>query len=87
MIPNREGWHSLAVKNLSALLREVTSKNNDVFNFLNCLHQFRTTNKFKSHKKVCEDKDFCDVITPSEDTKILEFNNTRNLTKHHLKKA
>ena len=28
----------------------------------------------KSHKKVCKNKDFCNVIIPSEDTKILEFN-------------
>ena len=26
------------------------------------------------HKRVCENKDFCSVIVPSEDTKILEFN-------------
>ena len=25
-------------------------------------------------KKVCENKDFCNVIIPSQDTKILEFN-------------
>ena len=28
----------------------------------------------KSHKKVCENKDFCNVIIPIKDTKILEFN-------------
>ena len=27
----------------------------------------------ESHKKVCENKDFCNVLTPSEDPKILEF--------------
>ena len=26
------------------------------------------------HKKVCQNKDFCNVIIPSEDTKTLEFN-------------
>ena len=26
MIPNEEGWHYLALKKLSALLREITSK-------------------------------------------------------------
>ena len=31
-------------------------------------------NKLESHKKVCENKNFCNVIMPSEDTKILEFN-------------
>ena len=27
MIPNREKWHYLAIKKLSAVLREITSKN------------------------------------------------------------
>ena len=67
-------WHYLAVKKLSALLRGITSKNNGDFYCLNCLHSFRTKNKLESHKIVCENKDFCNVIMPSEDTKVLEFN-------------
>ena len=31
-------------------------------------------NKLKSHKRVCENKDFCNGIMSSEDTEILEFN-------------
>ena len=34
----------------------------------------KTKNKFESHIKVCENKDFCSVAVPSEDKKILEFN-------------
>ena len=30
--------------------------------------------KLESHKKVCENKDVCNVIMPSQDTKRLEFN-------------
>ena len=30
--------------------------------------------KLESHKKVCENKYFCVVVMPSEETKILEFN-------------
>ena len=41
---------------------------------MNCLHSFRTKNKLESHKKVYDNKDFCNVIMPSEDTKILESN-------------
>ena len=72
MIPNRVKSHHLAIKNLSALLRGITSKNGD-FYCLNCLHSFKTKNKLESHKKVFENKDFCNVIMPSEDTNILEF--------------
>ena len=67
-------WHYLAVKRLSALLRGITSKNNGDFYCLNCLHSFRTKNKLGSHKRVCENKDFCTVIISPEDTKISEFN-------------
>ena len=31
-------------------------------------------NKAESTKIVCENKDLCNIILPSEDTKILEFN-------------
>ena len=41
---------------------------------MNCLHSFRTKNKLQSHNKACENKDFCNTVMPSEDTKILEFN-------------
>ena len=41
---------------------------------MNCLYSFRTKNKLESHKRVCENKDFCNIIMPSEATKILEFN-------------
>ena len=79
MIPNGEGcevksegrWHHLAVKKLSALLRGITSKRYGNFYCLNCFHSFRTKNKFQSQKRVC---DFCNNIMPSEETKMLEFN-------------
>ena len=45
MIPNGEGWHYLAVKGLSALLRGITSKHHRDFYCLNCLHSFATEKK------------------------------------------
>ena len=72
MIPNGKKWHYFAVKELSALLREITSNNDGDFYCLNCLHSFRTKNKIESHKKAC--KNFCNVIMSFEDAKILEFN-------------
>ena len=49
MIPNGEGWHYLAVKKLSALLRGITSKHISDFYCLHCLHSFRTKNRLESH--------------------------------------
>ena len=40
---------------------------------MNCLHSFGTKSKLESHEKICEKKDFCNVVMPSEDIKILEF--------------
>ena len=73
MIPNRKGLHHLAVKKLSVSLREIMSKHGD-FYCPNCLHSFATENKCESHKKLCENKDFCNFIMPYEDTKIFRFN-------------
>ena len=50
------------------------SKHHSDLYCLNCLHSFATENKYASHKKVCENKDFCNTVKPSEDTTILEFN-------------
>ena len=74
MISNeeKEGWRYLPVKNLPALLRRITSKNNGDFCCLNC-HSFRTENKLKSHEKLCKNKDLSGIIMPSEENKILEF--------------
>ena len=36
------------------------------------------------HKKVCENKDFCDAIMLSENIKILELINIKNLIKENL---
>ena len=67
-------WHYLTIKKLSALLRGKTSKHYGSFYCLNCRHSIRIKNKLESSKKVCENKDFCNVIMPSEDIKILESN-------------
>ena len=70
MIPNGEGWYYLAVKNLFSLLRGITSKHIRDFYCLNCLHSFRTKYKLEWHKRVCEYKDLCGAVMPSEDSKI-----------------
>ena len=65
MISNdKKQWHYLAVKKLSALFKGITSKNNGDFYCLTCLHSSRTNDKLESHKKVCENKDFCNVNMP-----------------------
>ena len=75
MISNGEKWHYLAVKKLLALLRGITSKHHGDFYCLNnCFYYFAKENKLQSHERACEYKDFCSIIMPSKDIKILEFN-------------
>ena len=50
MIQDREQWHYIAVKNLSALLREITSKHNNGFIVVFII--------FESHKKYVKIKIF-----------------------------
>ena len=68
MIPNeeKEDWHYLAVKNLSALLRGITSKINRDFYCLNWFPSFRINNKLKSQEKVCKKKGFCGTVQPAQ---------------------
>ena len=74
---------SCTKKGISIIKRNNIKKNSD-FYCLSCLHSFRTKNKLESHKKVSENKDFRNVIMPSEDTEILDLTNIKNLIKHHL---
>ena len=61
-------------KKFPAILRGIMLKHHSNFYCLNCLSFFATENKCKSHKKVCENKDFCNVVMPSKDSKMLEVN-------------
>ena len=67
-------WHYLAIKNISGLLRGITSNHNGDFYCLNCFHSYTTKRKLKKHERVCKDHDFCDTIMPDEDNKILKYN-------------
>ena len=59
----------------------MTSKHCGDFYGLNSLNSFRTKNKLESQKRLYENKDFCNIIMPSEDTKILEFNQYQKFDK------
>ena len=74
MITDSEKWHYLAVTKFSALLRGVTGNNNGGFYCLNCFRAYTTENKLESHKKVCENYDYCCIEMPNEDNKILKYN-------------
>ena len=60
-------WHYLAIKNISGLLRGITSNHDGDFYCLNCFHSYTTERKLKKHERICKDHDFCDIIMPDED--------------------
>ena len=78
-----KGWRYLAVKNISSI-KSKTSKDPGDFYCINCLHSFATEIKCKFHKKLCNNKYFCNIVILSEDTKILELNQDQQSDKHHF---
>ena len=72
MITFFEKWHYLAVKELSASLKGMTSNHKGNFYYLNCLDSYSTENKLKKHKDVCNNHDYCYIEMSKEDNKFLK---------------
>ena len=70
MISDSQKWHCLVVKNLSRLLRGITSNHKEDFYCLNCFRSYRTENKLEAHKKICENHDYCHVEMPTKNNNI-----------------
>ena len=94
MITNGEKWHYIALKSvrtddgfnrpirsLSRLFRGITSNNNGDFYCLGCLHSFRTDNKLKKHKRLCNNHDYCHVEMSTRDNNTLKYNHGEKLLK------
>ena len=73
-IGNGEKCHYLTVKNLSGLLRGITSNHNADFYCLNYFCAYSTKNKLEKHKKICENHDYCHVEMPTNDNNIINYN-------------
>ena len=73
MITDGKKWHDLAVKKVSALLKEVTSKHDGDFYCLKCFHSIRAENKLKKCKNVCKNHEYCYVEIPKEDKKTIKM--------------
>ena len=74
MISNGETWHYLTVKNLSRLLRGITSNHDGDFYCLNCFHSYRTKNKLEAHEKICENRDYCHAEMQTNDNNTIKYN-------------
>ena len=74
MISIGENWHYLVVKNLSGLLRGITSNYKEDFYCLNCFCAYSTKNKLKAHKKICENHNYWHVEMPTKDNNTIKYN-------------
>ena len=74
MITDGEKWHYLTVKNLSGLLRGITSTHYGDFHCLNCFRSYRTKRKLELHKKIWENHDYCKVEMPAKGNNIIKYN-------------
>ena len=74
MITDGEKWHYLTVKNLSGLLRGITSNHAGDFYCLNCFCAYSTKNKFEVHKKICENHGYYHVEMPTKDNNTIKYN-------------
>ena len=74
MISDGQKLHYLVVKNLSKLLRGITSNHKEDFYCLNCFHSCITENKLEAHKKICENHDYCHVEMPTKNNNIIKYN-------------
>ena len=74
MITDGQKWHYLTVKNLSGLLRKITSTHKEDFYCLNCFRSYRTRNKLEAHKKICENHNYWNVEMPAKDNNIIKYN-------------
>ena len=74
MIADGENWHYLIVKNLSGLLRGITSNHKEDFYCLNCFCSYSTKNKLEDHKKICENHNYCHVEMLTKDNNTIKYN-------------
>ena len=62
------------VRTSSRLFREITSNHNGDVYCLNCFHSFRTGNKLKRHRRLCNKHDYCYLEMPTKNNQILKNN-------------
>ena len=57
MITNSKRSQYLAVTNLSALLKGISSNHEEYFYCLNCFNSYTSKNKLKEHEGICSNHD------------------------------
>ena len=74
MITNGKKQHYLAVTDISALLKGISSNHKEDFYCLNCFNSYTSKNKLKEHEEICNNHDSCRIEMPKWVEKILKYN-------------
>ena len=64
MITNSKKSHYLAITNLSAFLKGISSNHKEDFYCLNCFNSYTSKNKLKEHEEICNNHDSCQIEMP-----------------------
>ena len=78
MINNGKNFHYLAVTNLSALFKRISSNHDGYFSRLNCFSPYTTKNKLKEHEEICNNHDSCRIEMSEWVNKILKHKQEKN---------
>ena len=73
-INNGKKSQYLAVTNLSALFKRISSNHNGDLYYLNCFSSYSSKNKLKEHEEVCNNHDSYRIEMPSWAEKTLKYN-------------
>ena len=74
MITNSKKSHYLAVTNLSALLKGISSNHKEDFYCLNCFNSYTSKNKLKEREEICNNHNSYRIEMPKQVGKILKYN-------------
>ena len=74
MINDGEKYHYIAVTNLSALLKKLSSNHKEDFYCLNCFNSYTTKNKLKEHEEIYNNHDSYNMEMPEWANKTIKYN-------------
>ena len=75
-------WHYIAIKNIPALLRGVSSTHDGDYYCVNCFHSYRTESSLKKHEELCANNNFSLIKMPTEDKKYISSTPGKNTLKN-----
>ena len=74
MITNGKKQHYLAVTDISAMLKRISSNHKEDFYCLNCFNSYTSKNKLKEHEEICNNHDSYQIKMPKQVEQVLKYN-------------